>query len=54
MAYGDSEKIKKIKKAIEGIQYGSVLITIHDGKITQIDCTEKMRFPNEKKESHKL
>jgi hypothetical protein len=30
--------------AIGGIRYGSVEITIHDGKIVQIERKEKMRF----------
>ena len=48
MAYRETEKVERIKKAIEDIQYGSILITIHDGKITQVDITEKLRFSNVK------
>lgn len=50
MAYGEKEIVlKKIEEAIDKIEYGSVVITIHDGKVTQIDQTEKWRFSNTKK-----
>ncbi|BAB06845.1 YezD family protein [Halalkalibacterium halodurans] len=48
MAYHDPEKIEEIKKAIEKIKYGSVLITIHEDQIMQIDATERVRFPQNK------
>ncbi|CAH0267839.1 YezD family protein [Peribacillus sp. NPDC101481] len=38
-------KIRHIISSLEDLQYGSVLITVHDGKITQVDTTEKKRFP---------
>ncbi|MFJ7677436.1 YezD family protein [Peribacillus sp. NPDC097198] len=38
-------KIKHIISSLEGLQYGSVIITVHDGEITQVDTTEKKRFP---------
>ncbi|WP_083991277.1 YezD family protein [Alkalihalobacillus pseudalcaliphilus] len=49
MGIFDKKKQEEIKKAIEKIEYGTVLITIHDNQITQIDATEKVRFsPNKK------
>jgi hypothetical protein len=38
------EKVQKILDALEGLEFGSVHITVHDGVITQIDTTEKTRF----------
>ena len=38
-------KIKHILSNLEELQYGSIIITVHDGEITQIDTTEKKRFP---------
>ncbi|MFI9224449.1 DUF2292 domain-containing protein [Peribacillus castrilensis] len=38
-------KIRHIISRLEDLQYGSVLITVHDGEITQVDTTEKKRFP---------
>jgi len=36
--------LDRILKAIKDVRYGSVVITIHDSKVVQIDKTEKMRF----------
>ncbi|WP_242731679.1 YezD family protein [Bacillus altitudinis] len=41
----DEQKLNFILSALKGIEYGSVVITIHNGQITQIDTTEKTRFP---------
>jgi hypothetical protein len=34
----------QIVQAIKGIRFGSVEITIHDGKVVQIERKEKLRF----------
>ncbi|MDR6549728.1 YezD family protein [Paenibacillus qinlingensis] len=36
--------VERIKQILEGLEYGSVQIVVHDGKITQIDKTERKRF----------
>lgn len=36
--------IERIRQILEGLEYGSVQIVVHDGKITQIDKTERRRF----------
>ncbi len=35
---------KKIREQVESIGYGSVIITVHDGKITQVETSKKIRF----------
>lgn len=45
MANQNELTIDYIKEELENIDYGSVTITIHDGKITQIDTNEKKRYP---------
>ncbi|WP_081846598.1 YezD family protein [Butyrivibrio sp. AE3004] len=35
---------KKIQKQVESLKYGTVTITVHDGKITQIETSSKLRF----------
>lgn len=45
MAKHDELTIDYIKDELKNIDYGSIVITIHDGKITQIDKNEKKRFP---------
>ncbi|HZW68552.1 MAG TPA: YezD family protein [Pseudogracilibacillus sp.] len=38
------EQVEHLEKNIRNIEYGTISITIHDGRITQIDSTEKKRF----------
>ncbi len=40
----DEKVLKEIIKAIQQINYGEVVITIHDSKIVQIEKREKKRF----------
>lgn len=40
----NDEWLKRIKEQTEGLLYGTVLITIHNGRIVQIDRTERSRF----------
>lgn len=35
---------RDIKNKTEGINYGSVVITVHDGMITQIEVSSKIRY----------
>ena len=37
------EIAQEILRAVNGIEYGSVEIIIHDGKVVQIECREKIR-----------
>ncbi len=39
-----AEIADQIALALQGIQFGSVEIVIHDGKIVQIERREKFRF----------
>lgn len=48
MAYVDQSKANYILSLLKGLEYGSVVITVHDGGITQIDKTEKTRFAQQK------
>ena len=41
--------INEISEILKNVQYGSIVITIHDGEITQVDTTEKKRFSGLKK-----
>ncbi|AUJ24236.1 MULTISPECIES: YezD family protein [Virgibacillus] len=35
-----------VRKSLDAIDFGSVVITVHAGRVTQIDITEKKRFAN--------
>jgi hypothetical protein len=39
-----SEVVAQIALVLQGIQFGSVEIVIHDGKVVQIERREKLRF----------
>lgn len=45
----DQKIVEKIASLIEGLEYGTVQITVHDSQITQIDRLEKHRLPMQKK-----
>jgi hypothetical protein len=36
--------IKDISDAVDGLEYGTVAIKVHNSKIIQIEVTEKKRF----------
>lgn len=40
----DDMWLKRIKQSVEGLEYGNVHIIIHDGRIVQIERTERKRF----------
>lgn len=46
--------IERIKNNIEGLKFGTVQITIHEGKIVQIDRTERSRFDSSEHNTAKL
>lgn len=33
-----------VREALAGIRYGTVLVTVHDGRVVQLDVTERHRF----------
>ena len=49
MASAKDTIIEKLQEDVQKIQYGSVVITVHDGEITQVDITEKKRFSASKR-----
>lgn len=40
---GDAMQV--VREHLERIRFGSIALTIHDGKIVQLDITEKRRLP---------
>ena len=36
--------LRHVEDALTGMQYGTILLTIHDGKLVQLDVTERRRF----------
>ncbi|MDE7423014.1 MAG: YezD family protein [Lachnospiraceae bacterium] len=42
----DNSHLKKIEDLIRDLKFGSITIVVQDGKIVQIDKTEKYRIKN--------
>lgn len=41
------ESISSVREALAGLRYGTVSLTVHEGRVVQIDVTEKKRLkPN--------
>lgn len=40
----EQEKVDYIVGLLQDIKYGSLVITVHEGHIIQVDSTEKKRF----------
>jgi hypothetical protein len=40
----DEVLIQELIKAIQSIRFGSVEVTVHDGRVTQIEKREKVRL----------
>lgn len=38
------ESIVNVREALSGLRFGSVAITVHEGRVVQIDVTEKRRL----------
>jgi hypothetical protein len=36
--------VRQIATSISGLEYGSVVIKVHDAKIVQVEVTERKRF----------
>ena len=47
------EIVQQVAKAIQALRFGSVEVTVHEGRITQIETREKLRIgsANQKTES---
>ena len=40
-----------VREKVEGLRYGVVQLVVHDGRVTQIERTEKTRLP-EARDAH--
>lgn len=38
------DHLRVVAEALERLRYGVVQLTVHDGKLMQIDVTERLRF----------
>jgi len=40
--------LQEILQALNGLRYGQITVIVQDGRVMQIDRTERHRFPQEK------
>ncbi|MEO6003333.1 MAG: YezD family protein [Opitutus sp.] len=38
--------IALVRENVQGLRYGAVQLVVHDGRVTQIERTEKSRLPS--------
>ncbi len=38
------EHLRDVAEALERLRYGVIQLTVHDGKLMQVDVTERRRF----------
>jgi hypothetical protein len=38
------ESLVSVREALSGLRYGAVSLTVHEGRVVQIDVTEKKRL----------
>jgi hypothetical protein len=43
--------LQEIENAVNSLRFGSIEITVHEGRVTQIEKREKVRFANEQSKS---
>lgn len=36
--------LRAVAEAVERLRYGAIQLTIHDGRVVQLDVTERQRF----------
>lgn len=50
----NDEQLEYVLETLQDIDFGTVHIVVHNGQITQIDTTEKKRFPVKSKTKKEL
>ena len=38
--------IALVREKVEGLRFGVAQLVVHDGRVTQIECTERTRLPS--------
>lgn len=49
-----TEWLEIVRKNVAGLRFGSVQITVHDGRVTQVESIEKTRFVSPREEGKGL
>lgn len=43
-AITDGDPVALVRQALDRLRYGSIVLTLHDGKVVQMDVTERHRL----------
>jgi hypothetical protein len=43
----DPEWLALVRRQVESLRYGIIQLVVHDGRVTQIERTEKTRLPSQ-------
>ena len=43
---GPSRAVQTVLDALEKLRFGAIQLTVHEGKLVQVDVTERHRYPN--------
>jgi hypothetical protein len=54
MSKVNEKQIEEIAASLREMEYGTINIKVHEGKITQIDTTTKKRFSLTERDSRKM
>jgi hypothetical protein len=49
-----TEWLEIVRKNVANLRFGSVQITVHDGRVTQVESIEKTRFVSPREEGKSL
>jgi hypothetical protein len=42
-----TEVLKRVTKALTGVKYGTITITVHNSRVVQIERSEKIRYDDD-------
>ena len=44
----DGDWVRLVRRAVEGLRFGSVEVLVHDGRVVQVETREKVRFADDR------
>jgi hypothetical protein len=42
-----NEVLKRVSRALNGVKYGTITITVHNSRVVQIERSEKIRYDDD-------
>ena len=48
-ARNGAQVLDRVEEALEGLRYGEVKVVVQDGIVVQVERTDRMRLPQEKR-----